>query len=94
MLGKRSTGESIENSALITDAAAYKIANYQCRSDDKSQAWYDHCNKPRHTREKCWKLHGKPENWKSTSKERRIVGFLLPMKPTQATSTKSRLINS
>ena len=37
MLGKRSTGESIENSALITDAVAYKTANYQRRSDDKLQ---------------------------------------------------------
>ncbi|KAL9441801.1 hypothetical protein AB3S75_020326 [Citrus x aurantiifolia] len=75
MLRKRSTGESIENSALITDAAAYKTANYQRRSDDKSQAWCDHCHKPRHTREKCWKLHGKPENWKSSKQGEKNRGI-------------------
>ena len=24
------------------------------------------CNKPWHTRETCWKIHGKPLNWKSS----------------------------
>ncbi|PWN33506.1 uncharacterized protein FA14DRAFT_62869 [Meira miltonrushii] len=24
--------------------------------------WCDHCNKPGHRKDKCWKLHGKPEN--------------------------------
>ena len=30
--------------------------------DEKPMVWYDYCNKPWHTREKCWKLNGKPKN--------------------------------
>ena len=29
--------------------------------------WCDHCKKPWHTRETCWKLHGKPSNWKKNN---------------------------
>ena len=28
----------------------------------KGQAWCDHYQKPYHTRDTCWKLHGKPAN--------------------------------
>ncbi|KAG6514626.1 hypothetical protein ZIOFF_024994 [Zingiber officinale] len=38
MVEKRSVSESIENSALFTDAT-YKAANYQRRSDDKPRVW-------------------------------------------------------
>ena len=31
---------------------------------DKDKMWCDYCNKPRHTRVMCWKLHGKPQNLK------------------------------
>ena len=27
---------------------------------NKDSLWCTYCKKPRHTREKCWKLHGKP----------------------------------
>lgn len=26
--------------------------------------WCDHCSKPGHTKDSCWKLHGRPANWK------------------------------
>jgi len=26
----------------------------------KIARWCEHCNRPGHTREKCWKLHGQP----------------------------------
>lgn len=51
MLGKKDISESIENSALTTDASASRTANYQRRADDKPRIWCDVCNKPRHTRE-------------------------------------------
>ena len=35
------------------------------------RVWCDHCNKPQHTREPCWKLHGKPTNWKSSKQGER-----------------------
>jgi len=28
----------------------------------KQEVWCTYCKKPRHTKEKCWKLHGKPPN--------------------------------
>ena len=28
--------------------------------DNKDSLWCTYCKKARHTREKCWKLHGKP----------------------------------
>ena len=30
------------------------------RSDSKDNLWCNYCKKPRHTKENCWKLHGKP----------------------------------
>ncbi|PON86229.1 LOW QUALITY PROTEIN: hypothetical protein TorRG33x02_179480 [Trema orientale] len=26
--------------------------------------WCDHCQRPGHTRDTCWRIHGKPANWK------------------------------
>ncbi|CAL5343147.1 unnamed protein product [Camellia sinensis] len=75
MLKKKGTGESIEISALISNAAANKAANYQRRFDDKPRVWCDFCNKPRHTRETCWKIHGKPVNWKSSKQGEKNRGF-------------------
>ncbi|KAI3450062.1 hypothetical protein Pfo_006727, partial [Paulownia fortunei] len=34
------------------------------------KVWCDHCYKPRHTRETCWEIHGKPPNWKPRSYNR------------------------
>lgn len=31
-------------------------------SEDKDDLWCEYCKKPRHTRDQCWKLHGKPQN--------------------------------
>jgi len=28
----------------------------------REKQWCDHCNRPYHTRDTCWKLHGKPAN--------------------------------
>uniref|UniRef100_A0A2N9GQ49 Reverse transcriptase Ty1/copia-type domain-containing protein n=1 Tax=Fagus sylvatica TaxID=28930 RepID=A0A2N9GQ49_FAGSY len=67
MLGKKGPGVAVESSALVAaDANSSKAITYQRRTDDKPQVWCDYCNKPRHTRETCWKIHGKPANWKSS----------------------------
>src|ERR1044072_6853114 len=31
-----------------------------------SNLWCDHCNKPHHTQETCWKIHGKPAHLKGS----------------------------
>ena len=30
----------------------------------KNNLWVDLCKKTNHTKDCCWKLHGKPPNWK------------------------------
>ncbi|KAG2713543.1 hypothetical protein I3760_04G180900 [Carya illinoinensis] len=67
MLGKKGPGVAAESSALVaTDANSSKAITYQRRNDDKSLVWCDYCNKPRHTQGSCWKIDGKPANWKSS----------------------------
>ena len=68
--------QNMEDSAMVAnksnDQKASTIDNKrtdQSRAsnrDNKDNLWCTHCQKPRHTREKCWKLHGKPT---SSSKE-------------------------
>ena len=31
---------------------------------NKNRDWCDHCQRPYYTKETCWKLHGKPMDWK------------------------------
>ena len=65
MLGKKGVAAPVENSAMVaSDATANKVFNQQ-RQNEKPQIWCDFCHKPRHTRDNCWKIHGKPANWKS-----------------------------
>ncbi|KAJ9671063.1 hypothetical protein PVL29_027182 [Vitis rotundifolia] len=65
MLSKKGLGVAIEGSALVTTGGGYnKAAAFQCKSDERPRVWCDFCNKPHHTRENCWKIHGKPVIWK------------------------------
>ncbi|KZV49361.1 hypothetical protein F511_10901 [Dorcoceras hygrometricum] len=42
-----------------------KFANHQSRPGPKGEGVKcEYCNKPNHTKETCWDLHGKPPNWK------------------------------
>ena len=68
MLGKKNSIVSVEKSALVTaDANATRSITQQ---QQKPRVWCDYCNKPRHTREACWKLHGKPADWKNSKHSR------------------------
>ncbi|XP_071924652.1 uncharacterized protein [Coffea arabica] len=73
MLGKKGPGVAVEGSALEV-ASSFKTSTYQRRTgekpSEKPQVWCDYCNKPRHTRYTCWKLHGKPPNWKNKGGEK------------------------
>ena len=65
MLGKKGPGVAIEGSALVTTGGGCnKAVAFQRKSDERPRIWCDFCNKPCHTRENCWKIHGKPANWK------------------------------
>ena len=55
-----------KNSALIMTTEITSAHALQCnqrKGADKSKVWF--CNKPRHARETCWKIHEKPTNWKN-----------------------------
>lgn len=67
MLGKKTAGStaSMEGSTLaILEAQVSSRTSHNQRAEDKNNLQCDYCGKPRHTREKCWKLHGKPPNGK------------------------------
>ncbi|KAF5467577.1 hypothetical protein F2P56_011815 [Juglans regia] len=51
--------------ATANVSAQWPYSN-QRRFEEKPRVWCDYCNKPCHIRETCWKLHGKPANWKSS----------------------------
>ena len=66
MLGKMVAGAIVEGLALSSNmGGGFKPA--WNKSDEKPRVWCDLCNKPRHTRETCWQIHGKRANWKSKS---------------------------
>ena len=65
MLGKKGPGVAIEGSTLVTMGGGYnKATAFQRKSNERPRVWCDFCNKPRHTRENCWKIHEKLANWK------------------------------
>lgn len=67
MLGKKVAGAPVKNSALAaSEANATRAITSQQKTNDKPRVWCDHCNKLRHTQETCWKIHGKPTNWKGS----------------------------
>ncbi|RVW79601.1 hypothetical protein CK203_049978 [Vitis vinifera] len=47
----------IESSALVSKGS-------DLDGDRRKKPWCDHCKKPWHTKETCWKIHGKPQNFK------------------------------
>lgn len=46
-------------------------------SGDKDDLWCDYCKKPRHTREKCSKQHGKPQNGQKGNSNKAFQGTAL-----------------
>ncbi|KAL6343068.1 hypothetical protein AAG906_017880 [Vitis piasezkii] len=61
MSGLKST--TAETSALSTaNQPTVGNKNIGANSDDKDSLWCNHCQKPRHTRDNCWKIHGRPAN--------------------------------
>ncbi|RVW69271.1 hypothetical protein CK203_061361 [Vitis vinifera] len=63
MLGAQTNQPITECSALAARGPPNPSNNNQPR---KIRPWCDHCQKPGHTKDTCWKIHGKPANWKSS----------------------------
>lgn len=90
MLGKKGPGVAMEGSALLTTGGGYnKATTYQRKSDEKPRVWCDFCNKPRHTRETCWRIHGKPVNWKGKASDK--SGRTFPTANEAETFTKEQM---
>ena len=53
---------SNDGSALATKGLNSQHFDSRRRSN---KPWRDHCDRVGHTQETCWKIHGKPSNWKS-----------------------------
>lgn len=67
MLKKKNFDGVTENSTLVTaDANASRAITNPRKTDEWPRVWCDYCNKPRHTRETCWKIHRKPVKWKGS----------------------------
>ncbi|KAL6342864.1 hypothetical protein AAG906_016883 [Vitis piasezkii] len=74
MSGLKST--TAETSALST-ANQPTVGNKNIGAnskDDKDSLWCNHCQKPRHTRDNCWKIHGRPAIYPRTL-EKLVVGI-------------------
>ncbi|KAG6521029.1 hypothetical protein ZIOFF_018095 [Zingiber officinale] len=94
MLGKKGPTTIIEGSALTSTGSNIRRGTANLRKpEEKSVLWCDFCNKPRHTRETCWKIHGKPANFKSKSGEKngRIFPTANEAMTTASTITKEHL---
>ncbi|GMP56667.1 hypothetical protein CsSME_00021073 [Camellia sinensis var. sinensis] len=60
MIGSHQQLNMAESSALKT-----QFTPFDNRQKNKGgRPWCDHCRKPGHSRETCWKIHGKPADWK------------------------------
>lgn len=70
---KAMMGEGNQLDPEASDLAARNNQSTQPGGQNRSQkrrgdkVWCDHCHKPRHKRDKCWELHGKPPKWKPKS---------------------------
>jgi len=50
----------IERSTLVSLKAPNRGSKEEKKAGDRNSLWCTFCKKPRHTIERCWKLHGKP----------------------------------
>lgn len=51
------SNSEIESSTLVSRGS-------DSDGDRRKKPWCDHCKKPWHTKETCWKIHSKPQNFK------------------------------
>ena len=77
MRGTERTGDQIpETSALFTHG-----------NEEKKKPWCEHCKKPWHTKETCWKIHGKPAGYK-TKRERALQANMADTSQEQSANSE------
>ena len=82
MLSEANITPALEGSALFTHNSS------QNNRAGKGRPWCDHCKRLGHVKATCWKLHGKPVDWKPSNCQER------DSRANAATSTKISVENS
>ncbi|KAF7808226.1 sacsin isoform X2 [Senna tora] len=82
MLGSLADSDSVNGSALAVHGASHNPGSGQ----KKGRPWCDHCHRTGHVKDKCWKLHGKPSDWKSL-KDKNIASGLSVSDPKECSSS-------
>ncbi|RVW31981.1 Retrovirus-related Pol polyprotein from transposon RE2 [Vitis vinifera] len=65
---------SKEQPAPTLDGSALAARSFNSSGGDRQKRdrpWCDYCKKPGHYKEACWKLHGKPADWKPKPRSER-----------------------
>ena len=89
MLGNQNPPTSNESSTLVTQST--NLLNQENQARKGGRPWCDHCRRPGHRKEICWKLHGKPASWKPrSSAESRGFATTGEGKPTSETTFFSK----
>ncbi|KAF7814569.1 Retrovirus-related Pol polyprotein from transposon RE1 [Senna tora] len=71
MLGSLVDSDPMNGSALAVHGVSHNPGNGQ----KKGRPWCDHCHRTGHIKDKCWKLHGKPSDWKSLKDKNTASGL-------------------
>ncbi|KAF7835374.1 Retrovirus-related Pol polyprotein from transposon TNT 1-94 [Senna tora] len=71
MLGSLADSDPVNGSALAVHGVSHNPGNGQ----KKGRPWCDLCHRTRHIKDKCWKLHGKPSDWKSLKEKNTASGL-------------------
>lgn len=70
------------NSALLASNSILGVPKTEGRKPlDRDGLWCDYCHNSRHTRDKCWKLHGKPQNIQKMESQQLEVHRLIMWQP-------------
>ncbi|KAK3035300.1 hypothetical protein RJ639_034823 [Escallonia herrerae] len=96
-MGARPSSSILEGSALVSRGSSPSIpegSGFVSRGPTftndarqrKGRPWCDHCRRPGHTKEICWKIHGKPANWKP-NREKEAQGFMVDSEGTGKTTS-------
>ncbi|XP_073046876.1 uncharacterized protein [Primulina eburnea] len=94
MLGQSDSQLTIEASAFIStgDTPADLTGLASRNNHPKGRPWCDHCKRPGHTKETCWKIHGKPLDWKpNRNQEARANTVSQPVPHTPTPFTKDQM---
>ncbi|PON37249.1 hypothetical protein TorRG33x02_347810, partial [Trema orientale] len=80
MLGSPTAAAETDQSALTTRRSNNGDDSHGTRRD---RPWCSHCSKLGHTKETCWRLHGKPADWKPRSARAPSVSHALTVAPSE-----------